>query len=323
MRAIVCRQYGSPDVLRCEDVERPRPGDDEVLIRVCAASVNPMDWRMMKGKPYFFRLFFGLSKPRSPRVGVDVAGVVEAVGRNVKELGPGDAVFGVCKGSFAEYACAPEAKVVRKPETVTFEQAAALPVAGLTALQGLRNKGKLQAKQRVLVNGAAGGCGTFAVQIAKWMGAEVTGVCSTRNVEMVRSLGASKVVDYTKEDFTQRPERYDVIFDCMANHTPSELKRILEKKGICVTIGAPHSISFLGILTGMIRMLLVSAFGDQKFASLLAKPNRPDLELLGELTATGAIKPVIERQYALSEGREAVGHVEAGHARGKVLIIPQ
>jgi len=321
MRAMVYRRYGEPDVLELEEVEKPTPGDEEVVLRVCAAALNPLDWRIMKGKPYFFRLFFGLRKPRRGRPGVDVAGVVEQVGRNVKSFKAGDAVFGMGKGGLAEYACAPEAKLTRRPANVTFEQAAALGVAGLTALQGLR-KGKVQTGQKVLVNGAAGGCGTFAVQIAKWMGAEVTGVCSTSNLEMVRSIGADQAIDYTQEDFTRKTERYDVIFDCMGNHAPSEVKQILAPEGICVTIGGPRKITFFGLLSGMIRVLLISAFGKQKFVSLLARANRPDLELLGQLTAAGTIRPVIDRRYPLGEGRQALRYLETGHARGKVLVLP-
>jgi len=321
MRAMVYHRYGDPDVLELEEVEKPTPGDEEVVLRVCAASLNPMDWRIMKGKPYFFRLFFGLRKPKRGRPGVDIAGVVEAVGRNVKGFEMGDALFGMGQGALAEYACASSAKLARKPANVTFEQAAALGVAGLTALQGLR-KGKVQAGQTVLVNGAAGGCGTFAVQIAKWMGAKVTGVCSTNNLEMVRSIGADQAIDYTQEDFTKRAERYAVIFDCMANHPPSEVKQILAPQGICVTIGGPRKITFVGLLSGMIRVSLISAFGKHKFVSLFARANKPDLELLGQLTAAGTIRPVIDRRYPLGEGREALWYLEAGHARGKVLVLP-
>jgi len=322
MQAITYHQYGSSEVLRCEEVEKPEPADDQVLLRVCAASVNPLDWRFMRGNPFFLRLFLGLRKPRAGRPGVDVAGIVEAIGRNVKNFRSGEAVFGTGKGAFAEYACALEAKLAHKPDNLTFEQAAALPIAGITALQGLRDKGKLQPGQKALVNGAAGGCGTYAVQIAKWMGAEVTGVCSSRNVEMVRSLGADQVIDYTKEDFTHRPERHDVIFDCVANHSPSAYKRVLTPRGVYVGIGGPHDITFFGLLAGMLSTRFVSLFASQRFVTLLAKTNRKDLEALAALSAAGTIRPVIERSYPLNAGREAVGHVEAGHARGKVLVIP-
>ena len=220
MRAIICHGYGDPEaVLRVEDVDRPTPGDDDVLVKVRAAAVNPLDSHLMKGKPYGMRLMFGLTRPRLSRPGRDVAGQVEAVGRNVTQFEPGDEVFGVCRGAFADYACAAEAQLARKPPNVTVEQAASAPIAGITALQGLRDKGRLQAGQRVLVNGAAGGVGIFAVQVAKAMGAEVTGVCSTRNVEIVRSLGADRVVDYTRDDFTRAGDRYDVVLDCICNHS--------------------------------------------------------------------------------------------------------
>ncbi len=227
MKAIVYSNYGSPDVLRCEVIEKLTPKDDEVLIKVRAASVNPYDWHFMRGLPYFLRLRVGLRKPKDTRLGVDAAGQVETIGRNVTQFKPGDEVFGLCRGAFAEYACASESKLARKQGNVTFEQAASVPIAGLTALQGLRDKGQLQPGQKVLINGAAGGVGTFAVQIAKSFGAEVTGVCSTRNVDMVRSIGADHVIDYTQEDFTKKEQRYDLILDCIANHSLSAFRRVL------------------------------------------------------------------------------------------------
>src|SRR5947207_7072579 len=237
MKAIVYHNYRSPDVLQCEEIETPTPGDDEVLIKVCAASVNPID-RHYRGRPYLIRLKIGLSKPKATRLGRDVAGQVEAVGRNVTQFKSGDEVFGACSGAFAEYACASESALVMKPDNVTWEQAASVPIAGLTALQGLRDKGKLQPGQQVLINGAAGGVGTFAVQIAKSCGADVTGVCSTGNIDMVRSIGADATIDYTREDFTKGTQRYDVILDCIGNHSLSACRRVLDPNGKFVIVGA-------------------------------------------------------------------------------------
>ncbi len=231
MKAIVYHNYGPPDVLKYEEIVAPTAGDDEVLIRVRAASVNPLDWHFMRGTPYFLRIMTGLLKPKDRRLGVDVAGQVEAVGRNVTQFKPGDEVFGSCRGAFAEYACTAESALVTKPDNVTFEQAASVPVAAYTALQGLRDKGHIQPGHKVLINGAAGGVGTLAVQIAKSFGAEVTGVCSTRNVDLVRSLGADRVIDYTQEDFTKSGQGYDLIFDCVGNHSLSAYRRVLSPKG--------------------------------------------------------------------------------------------
>ncbi len=237
MKAIVYHRYGSPDVLKCEEIERPTPKDDEVLVKVRAASLNPLDWHFMRGEPYFIRLMTGLRRPKFTRLGVDVAGRVEAVGRSVTWFEPGDEVFGGCRGAFAEYACARESELITKPEGVTFEQAACVNVAALTALQSLRDKGRVRPGQKVLINGAAGGVGTFAVQIAKWLGAEVTGVCSTRNVEMVRSIGADHVIDYTGEDFTEGGRRYDLILDCVGSHRLSALRRVLSPEGTYIAVG--------------------------------------------------------------------------------------
>ena len=323
MKAIVYREYGGPEVLRYEEVEKPVPKDDEVLIKVHLASVNPLDWRLMSGKPAPLRLAMGLRKPRSGRPGVDVAGEVEAVGSKVTQFKPGDAVFGSCSGAFAEYACAAESKIAMKPESVTFEDAASVNVAGLTALQGLRDKGKVQAGSKVLVNGAAGGVGTFALQIAKTFGAHVTGVCSTRNVDMVRSLGADEVIDYSRQDFTKREQRYDVILDCVGNHSFSEYRRVLNPEGRSVGVGVPHDVSMIDIFGSIAKDLVLSAFGKQKSVMFIAKGSQADLTLIGELIASGKVKPVIEKIYPLSEAAKAVGHVEAGHARGKVLICVQ
>ena len=237
MKAVVYYNYGSPGVLRCEEIAKPTPGDDEVLIEVRAASVNPLDWHFMRGTPYFIRLMLGLRKPKLPRLGVDVAGLVEAAGRNVTQFKPGDRVFGSCRGAFAEYVCTSQAALAVKPDNVTFEQAASVPMAALTALQAFRDKGHIQPGQKVLINGAAGGVGTFAVQIARSFGAEVTGVCSTRNVDMVRSLGADRVIDYTQGDFTGNGQQYDVILDLIANHSLSACRRILNPKGTYIAAG--------------------------------------------------------------------------------------
>ncbi len=320
MKAIAYHEYGSPDVLRCEEIEKPVPKDDEVLIKVRAASVNPLDWRLLKGEPSILRIFFGLRKPRLGRPGVDVAGEVEAVGRNVTQFKPGDEVFGTCRGAFAEYACTAAPKLVMKPDDVTFAQAASVNVAGLTALQGLRDKGKIQPGSKVLVNGAAGGVGTFAVQIAKTFGAHVTGVCSTRNLDLVRSIGADEVIDYTQNDFTTSNQRYDLILDCVGNHSFSACRRVLNPDGRFVGVGAPHDVSMMDLLAPMIKDLWLSVFGSQKAVMFIAKSSQDDLTLLGELIATGKLKPVIDRCYSLSEAPEAVRHVEEGHARGKVII---
>jgi NADPH:quinone reductase-like Zn-dependent oxidoreductase len=321
MKAIVYHEYGSPDVLKCEEVEKPvLRKDDEVLIKVCAAAVNPLDWRIMKGEPALLRLFFGLRKPRRGRPGVDVAGEVEAVGKNVTQFKPGDAVFGSCPAAFAEYACTRESKIAMKPDNVTFEQAASINVAGLTALQGLRDKGKVQPGSKVLINGAAGGVGTFAVQIAKSFGAHVTGVCSTRNVDMVRSIGADEVIDYTQHDFTTSNRRYDVILECVGNHSFSECRRVLNPHGRFVIVGGPHDPSVMDLMAPMIQALVLSLFGNQKAVMFIAKASQADLTFLGELIATGKLIPVIGRSYTLSEAAAAVQHVEEGHARGKVVV---
>ncbi|HET6892403.1 MAG TPA: NAD(P)-dependent alcohol dehydrogenase [Pyrinomonadaceae bacterium] len=320
MKAIVYHEYGSADVLKYEEVEKPVPKDDEVLIKVRAASVNPFDWRLMEGKPPFLRIFLGLRKPKQGRPGVDVAGEVEAVGRNVTQFKPGDQVFGACEGAFAEYVCTAASKIAMKPDNLTFEQAASVNVAGLTALQGLRNKGKIQPGNKVLINGAAGGVGTFAVQIAKWFGAHVTGVCSTRNIEMVQSIGADEVIDYTKNDFTTSNQHYDLILDCVGNHSFSECRRILSPNGTFVMVGAPHDPSTMDFLAPIIKALLLSLFGSQKAVMFIGKPSQEDLTLMGELIATGKITPVIEKSYTFNEASDAVRHVEEGHARGKVII---
>jgi len=322
MRAIVCGEYGPPEaVLRCEDVEKPTPGDHEVLIKVRAAAVNPLDSHLMKGKPYGARLMLGLTRPRTTRPGRDVAGQVEEVGPKVTRFKPGDEVFGVCRGAFAEYACASEVKLVKKPPSVTFEQAASAPIAGVTALQGLRDKGHLQPGQSVLINGAAGGVGMFAVQIAKSMGAKVTGICSARNVEMVRSLGADRVVDYTKEDFTRTDERYDLLLDCICNHSLSARRRVLTRDGRLVIVGAPPGRTFVGMLASLVKPLVVAPFVSQKLTFFVANICQPDLEILGELMASGKITPVIDRRKGLSAVPQAIHDVATRHVRGKVVVV--
>jgi NADPH:quinone reductase-like Zn-dependent oxidoreductase len=321
MKAIVYYNYGSPDVLKCEDIEKPATGDNEVLIKVCAASVNPLDWRLMRGTPRIIRILARLRKPTTKkpmRPGVDVAGQIEAVGRNVTRFKPGDAVFGTCRGAFAEYVCAPESALVTKPDNVTFEQAASVPVAALTALQGLRDKGHIQPGQKVLINGAAGGVGTFAVQVAKSFGADVTGVCSTRNVDMVRSIGADRVIDYTGEDLTRSGQRYDLLLDNVGNLSLSACRRLLSPNGRCVIAGAPKNVAIFFVRA--IAGLVLSRFVSQKFVVFVAKINQEDLTFLGELMASGKVTPVIDRRYELSESPQAVRYLEEGHARGKVVI---
>ena len=322
MKALVYHDYGPPDVLKCEEVEKPSPRNDEVLIKICAAAVNPLDWRLMRGEPRVARFAGKLLKMPIGRPGVDVAGVVEAVGPGVTQFKPADKVFGGCRGAFAEYGCAPESKITSIPDNVTFEQAAAVNVAGLTALQGLRDKAHLQRGQTVLINGAAGGVGTFAVQIAKTLGAEVTGVCSTRNVEMVKSIGADAVIDYTNEDFTRQGKRYDVIFDCVGNHSVWDCRGTLNARGRHILIGAPHGAKVAQILFPWSQALFVSLFTKQKTITFIGKARKEDLRFIGELIATQKLTPVIDRCYKLSEGADAVRYVEQGHARGKVLITP-
>jgi len=320
MKAAIYTRYGSPDVVQIKDVEKPVPNDNEVLIRVRAASVNPYDWHFMRGMPYFVRMLAGIRKPKDTRLGADVAGQVEAIGKNVTQFKSGDEVFGTSRGAFAEYARTTEKTSVMKPTNVTFEQAASAPIAALTALQSLRDKGHIQPGQKVLINGAAGGVGTFAVQIAKSFGADVTGVCSTRNVEMVRSIGANHVVDYTQEDFTKGGRSYDIILDAVGNHSLSACRRVLNPKGILVMAGGTAGRWMIGPLTRGIRAGVVSRFVSQNMVGILAKPNQRDLTILGELMATGKVTPVIDRRYSLSEVPEAIRYLEAGHARGKVLI---
>ena len=322
MKAAVYDRYGPPDVVQIADVDKPVPADNEVLIKVRAASLNPVDGHLMRG-PLPLRLMTGLGKPRSGRLGVDVAGQVEAVGRNVTQFKPGNEVFGACRAALAEFACAPASRLAMKPNKVTFEQAASVPVAGLTALQGLRDKGKIQAGRKVLINGASGGVGTFAVQIAKSFGADVTGVCSTRNVAMVRSIGADRVIDYTKEDFTQSAQPYDLIFDNVSNHSFSERRRILTSNGICILAGIGGAGSHEGQwarLGGSLKALVASWFISQKFVTFIARITREDLTILSDLMESGKVTPVIDKRYRLNEVAQALRYLEEGHAQGKVVI---
>ena len=322
MKAAVYTGYGSSDVVRIENVATPAPRPNEVLVRVRAAALNPLDWRLMRGRPPALRLLFGLRKPRL-RPGRDVAGTVEAIGANVSALRPGDAVFGPCFGALAEYACAKESKVVLKPDALTFEQAATLPVAGSTALQALRDFGLIARGQNVLVNGAAGGVGTFAVQIAKSFGTTVTGVCSTGNLELVRAIGADHAVDYTHEDFTRSTQPYDLICDCVGNRPPSELARALQPNGTCVIAGAPHEMTTAALLGYLILPRLASRPNGRRFRTFIARLRTDDLAALASLVERATIAPVIDRRYALEETAAAIAYLEAGHARGKVLILPQ
>jgi NADPH:quinone reductase-like Zn-dependent oxidoreductase len=324
IKAFVYHDYGSPDVLHLEEIEKPVPTDDQVLVRIRAASVNPLDWHYMEGTPYIVRLLdFGLLKPKVPRLGVDMAGQVEAVGKNVTEFKRGDEVFGQKFGAFGEYvAIRADRTLVIKPSGVTFEQAAALPVAAITALQGLRDKGKVQPGQKVLINGASGGVGTFAVQLAKTMGAEVTAVCSGRNAEMVRSLGADHVIDYTKEDFTKTGQRYDVVIDNVVNHSMLECTGILNPQGKYVMIGGggPEDQGFIGPLISPIKAALLKRFVTQEVGFMLADVTKTDLTYLADLVQTGKLKVVIDKSYPLSQLPDAMRYLETGRARGKVVI---
>jgi len=323
MKAIVYHSYGTADLLKCEDIAKPIPKNDQVLIKVRAAALNPLDWRMMGGVPLPFRIMMKMATPTAERavgIGRDVAGVIEAVGKSVTQFKVGDEVFGTCEAAVAEYACTKESALVFKPDALTFEQAAAIPVAGLTALQGLRDKGRVRAGQQVLVNGAAGGVGTFAVQVAKSLGAEVTGVCSGSNVEMVLSIGADKVIDYTQEDFTKGTERYDVILECAGNKTFSECRPVLKPEGRYVIVGGPHDVTMTTIMMSALKTLAQSSVSRQKAVMFIARSNQPDLTLLGELIATGKVRPVIDRTCKLDETPESLAYLEKGHARGKVVI---
>jgi NADPH:quinone reductase-like Zn-dependent oxidoreductase len=319
MKAIVYEEYGPREVLRYADVDPPMIGDNEVLIRVRAASLNPLDWHFMRGTPYALRLRAGLKKPTKTRLGVDVAGRVEAIGQHVRRFAPGDEVFGVCEGAFAELASARESGLSKKPAGVTFEQAAAVPIAGLTALQGLRDKGRLQRGQSVLINGAAGGVGTMAMQIARAFGARVTGVCSARNVDLVRSLGAEHVINYTKADFTRIGEHYDIVFDTIGNHSLIACREVLQPEGTCVIVGG-RSGRWVAPLGRVVQAEILSRLVRQKFVAFLAQARAEDLATLGDMMARGELTPVIDRRYRLAEVSTAIAYLEQGHARGKVVV---
>lgn len=320
-KAIVRRCYGSYEVLSLEEVARPVAADDEVLIKVSVAAVNPLDWHMMTGKPYLMRLSTGFGAPDDARIGVDFAGTVEAVGGKVTRFKPGDEVFGGKRGAFAEHIVIRESgSLALKPPGLTFEAAAAIPIAAVTALQGLRDKGRIRAGQKVLVNGASGGVGTFAVQIAKAYGAHVTGVCSTRNVALVRSIGADHVIDYTKEKFVDGAGRYDLVLDTVGNHGLLELRHVLKPNGIGVIVGGPKRDPWIGPLWKLVKVSALSPFVDEELVSLMAELNPQDLNFLAELARSGKLAPVIDRRYALGEVPAALEYLAGRHARGKVVV---
>src|ERR1044071_3212170 len=323
MKAIVYCDYGLANV-KLADVEKPTPTDEQVLVKVRAASINPYDWHFVEGTPKIMRAMgVGLRKPKDTRLGVDFAGTVEAVGKNVTQFKPGDEVFGGKGGAFAEYVC-PRANraIALKPANITFEQAASVNIAGITALQGLRDKGKVEPGQKVLINGASGGVGTFAVQSAKSLGADVTGVCSTRNVDLVRTLGADRVFDYTKEDFTKSDQHYDVVLDNVGNHSLSEFRRVLTPKGKYVMVGGggANEQGFFGVLTRPLQAMIMSPFISQQMGMMMADTSQKDLTILGDMMQSGKVKPVIDRTYQLTQVPEAIRYLEEGHARGKVVI---
>jgi NADPH:quinone reductase-like Zn-dependent oxidoreductase len=319
MRAIVQEEYGAPDKLELREVDKPVVGDDDVLVRVQAAAVNALDWRVMRGLPYLVRMSEGRRRPENPIRGVDLAGYVEAVGQNVTEFKPGDEVFGERRRAFAEFVLGKEEHFAHKPASLTFEQASTLGCAALTALQGLRDKAEVKPGQKVLINGAGGGVGTFSVQIAKAFGAEVTAVCGRHNVEMARSIGADRVIDYSSEDFTKTKERYDVVFDNVGNRSLRRLRRVLAPNGTLVFVGGPH-FRFFAPLLRILRGVVVSRFSKQKLLPFLATHSKDDLLVLKELVESGKLTPVIDRTYPLSQAPEAIAYVEKGHARGKVVI---
>lgn len=323
MQAITYCDYGPPDVLHLEPVEKPIPTDGQMLIRVRAAAINPLDWHYVRGTPYLMRMSTGLRKPGLTRVGVDFSGTVETVGKGITKFKPGDEVFGVSNGAFAEYVVAREdRRVVAKPPGVSFEQAASIPVAAITALQGLRDRGKVRPGEKVLINGASGGVGTFAVQLARSFGARVTGVCSTRNLEMVRSLGAEDVIDYTREDFAKSGRRFDLILDNVGNRSLSDVRRVLAPAGRYVLIGGggPNDGRWIGPFGKVIGAMILSRFVKQELGMMLADVNPPDLTLVADLIQQGKVTPVIDRRYPLSEVPQAIAYLETGRARGKVIV---
>jgi len=320
IKAITFRCYGSPEVVKLEEMAKPIPADHELLVKVHAASVNPLDWHYMRGEPYLVRMETGIGAPTVARLGVDFSGTVEAVGKSVTRFKPGDEIYGGKRGAFGEYLSIPDDRaLVLKPDNITHEQAAAVPIAAITALQALRDQGKVKAGQKVLINGAAGGVGTFAVQIAKALGAEVTGVCSTRNVDMVRTLGADYVVDYTREDVTRGGKQFDVIVDAVGNRDLLDMRRVLKPKGTFVIVGGPEGAWLAGLILP-IKAAFIGPFVSQEFKFFLADINQNDLGVLNELLRSGKLTPVIDRRYPLSETAAAIKYLEAGHARGKVVI---
>ena len=326
MRAYLYQQYGPPGVLKLEDRPKPVPAADEVLIKVHAASINPYDWHFLRGEPYLLRLMAGVGQPKDPRLGADLAGEVEAVGSSVTRFKPGDAVFGVGKGAFAEFACAKDSQVALKPANISFEQAAAVPIAGLTALQALRKAGlpqpnpQIASPSKALINGASGGVGTFSVQIAKAFGAHITAVCSTRNVEMVRSLGADRVMDYTREDFTKTAERFDIILDNVGNRPLLACRRLLVPKGIYIGAGGSAGRWMVATIARAITSIVLSAFSARKFLGVFAKLTTDDLTILHNLMQSGKVTPVLDRSYPFAELPQAIAYLEEGHARGKVIL---
>ncbi len=323
MKAIIQDRYGSPDVLQLREVDKPVAADNEVLVRIHAAGVNARDWHVMRGDPYLARLTLGFGRPKVKIRGTDFAGRVEAVGRDVKRFRPGDEVYGEIDGAFAEYVCVPDDVVEPKPANLTFEQAAAVPLAGNTALMGLRDVGRVQPGQQVLINGASGGVGTFAVQIAKSFGADVTGVCSTGNVDLVRSIGGDHVIDYTREDFTHNGRRYDVVLDLVGNRSLTEFRRALTPAGTLILSGGGVSEggSLIGPVGLIIRGQMLSRFVRHRLLVLTAKPSKVNLATLRELVESGKVTPVIDRTYPLSKAPEAIRYLEVEHARAKVVII--
>jgi NADPH:quinone reductase-like Zn-dependent oxidoreductase len=325
MKAIRFDRYGSPDVLELRDVEVPAVGDDELLVRVRAASVNPLDWHFMRGLPYLVRLLAGLSTPKASarKLGADMAGSVEAVGKNVTEFKPGDEVFGGLeeRGTLAEYITISQAAaVLSKPASLTFEQAAGVSVAGCTALQALRDKGRIQPGYKVLVNGASGGVGPFAIQIAKALGGQVTGVCSTKNTAMVAKIGADSVIDYTRDDFTQTERHYDLLLDIAGNRTLSDTRRVLRPRGTLVCVGGPNKGNWIGPMSRTVKMAMLGPAVSQRMVSFLAHQTKADLTLLRELIETGKVRPVIDRAYPLDQAADALRYLEEGHATGKVIV---
>jgi len=322
VKAIVQLGYGGPEVLRLKDIDKPVVGDGDVLVRVQAASANPLDWHFMRGEPLIMRMSSGLRRPKQQSAGVDFAGIVESVGTNVKQFKPGDAVFGGNTGAFAEFVCVPEDKAMAiKPANITFGEAAAVPVAAVTALQALRDRGHVEPGQKVLINGAAGGVGTFAVQLAKSFGATVTAVCSTRNVDLVEEIGADDVIDYTKLDFTRGEQRYDLMVDIAGTRSWSECKRVLHPKSTLVIVGGPSSNRWLGPLSHTAAIGLATLRVSQNVVPFfLAQLNKEDMAVLQGLLESGKLKPVVDRIYPLSETGQAIRYLEQGHARGKVVI---